>query len=152
MVMINWNKAAWIMCTSSQMKGTGTIKITKKITLNDHNTCVIGNYKLGAHYCRQQWEKGGIAIFVHNSLDFSNIDTVQHCEDQDIEICAVKLLFGDLNICVLTLYRAPLGDLTFCRSNLDPYCMGRKAAFFQWAFKFTYVPVHFSAFRPAGGI
>jgi hypothetical protein len=67
----------------------------------------IGNYKLGAHYCRQQREKGGVAIFVHNSLDFSNIDTVQHCKDQDMAICAVKLLFSGLHIFVLTLYRAP---------------------------------------------
>ena len=28
----------------------------------------IGNYKLSGHYCRQQREKGGVAIFVHNSL------------------------------------------------------------------------------------
>jgi hypothetical protein len=28
--------------------------------------------------------------------------------------------------------------LTLCRSNLKPYCMGRKAAVFQQAFKFTY--------------
>jgi hypothetical protein len=27
----------------------------------------IGNYKLGAHYCRQQCEKGGIVIFVHKA-------------------------------------------------------------------------------------
>jgi hypothetical protein len=27
--------------------------------------------------------------------------------------------------------------LTLCQSNLNPYCMGRKAAFFQWAFKCT---------------
>jgi hypothetical protein len=44
----------------------------------------IGNYKLGAHYCRQQREKGGVAIFVHNSPIFSNIDIVQCCKDQDI--------------------------------------------------------------------
>jgi hypothetical protein len=43
-------------------------------------------------------------------------------------------------------------NLTLCQSNLNPYCLGRKAAFFQWAFKCTYVPVRFSAFRPAGGI
>jgi hypothetical protein len=30
----------------------------------------IENYKLGAHYCRQQREKGGVAIFFHNSLAF----------------------------------------------------------------------------------
>jgi len=28
--------------------------------------------------------------------------------------------------------------LTLCWSNLKPYCMDRKAAFFQQAFKFTY--------------
>ena len=28
--------------------------------------------------------------------------------------------------------------LTLCRSNLKPYCMGRKAAFFQQVFKCTY--------------
>ena len=49
-----------------------------------------------------------------------------------------------------TLSRAALGlapgylqslqcmALTLCRSNLKPYCMGRKAAFFQQALKFTY--------------
>ena len=62
-----------------------------------------GNYKLSAHYCRQHHEKGGVAIFVHNSLVFSNIKIQQHCIDQDIEICAVKLPFGATNLCVLTL-------------------------------------------------
>jgi hypothetical protein len=27
--------------------------------------------------------------------------------------------------------------LTLCCSYLNPYCLGRKTAFFQWAFKFT---------------
>jgi hypothetical protein len=66
----------------------------------------IKNYNLEAHYCRQLCEKGGVVIFVHNSLGFSNIDIVQHCKEQDIEICALKLTFGTMNICVLTLYRA----------------------------------------------
>jgi hypothetical protein len=30
--------------------------------------------------------------------------------------------------------------------------MGRKAAFFQWAFKSTYVPVRLSTLSPAGDI
>ena len=64
----------------------------------------IEGYKLGAHSCRQTWEKGGVAIFVHNSLGFLNIDIVKHCKEQHMEICALKLLFGTLNICVLTLY------------------------------------------------
>jgi hypothetical protein len=61
----------------------------------------IKNNNLGAHYCRQLREKGGVAIFVHNSLGFSNIDIVEYCKEQDIEICALKLSFGTLNICVM---------------------------------------------------
>jgi len=71
----------------------------------------IENYNLGAHYCRQQCEKGGVAIFVHNSLGFTNIHIVQHCKDQDTEICALKLSFGTQNIYILTLYRASFGKI-----------------------------------------
>ena len=39
------------------------------------------NYNLGAHYCRQLREKGGVAIFVHNSLGFINTDIAQHCKE-----------------------------------------------------------------------
>ena len=72
----------------------------------------IENYKLGAHYCRQIHEKGGVAIFVHNSLDFSNTDIAQHFKEQKIEIWALKLSFGTLNIRVLTPYRAPSGNFS----------------------------------------
>jgi hypothetical protein len=34
----------------------------------------IENYELGARYCKQIHEKGGVAIFVHNNLEFTNID------------------------------------------------------------------------------
>ena len=64
----------------------------------------IENYSLGAHYCRHVCEKGGVAIFVHNGLCFSKIYIAQHCKEQDVEICALKLLYGTLNICILTLY------------------------------------------------
>jgi len=77
------------------------------------------NYNLGAHYCRQQCEKGDVAIFVHNSLGFTNIVIAQHSKDQDIEICALKFLFGTQNICVLTLYRAPSGKFSTFLLQLD---------------------------------
>jgi hypothetical protein len=41
---------------------------------------------------------------------FHYTDMAQHCKEQDTEICALKLSFGTLNICVLTLYRAPFGN------------------------------------------
>jgi len=79
----------------------------------------IENYNLGAHYCRQQCEKGGVAIFVYNSLGFTNIDIAQHCKDQDIETCALKLSFGTRNICILALYRAPSGKFRTFLLQLD---------------------------------
>jgi hypothetical protein len=39
--------------------------------------------------------------------------------EQDIEICALKLSFGTLNICVLTLYRAPSGNVSSFLLKLD---------------------------------
>ena len=83
------------------------------------NNVHIKNYNLGAYCCRQLCEKGGVAIFVHNSLCFSNINIVKHCEEQDTEICALKLSFGVLNICVLTLYRAPSGNFSHFLLKLD---------------------------------
>ena len=79
----------------------------------------IENYNLGANYCRQLREKGGVAIFSHNSLCFLNIDIFQHCEEQDIEIRALKLAFGNLIICVLTLYRDPSGNFNRFLPKLD---------------------------------
>jgi len=80
----------------------------------------IENYKSGVHYCRQlHIKKGGVAIFVHNSLGFSNTGIDHHCKEQDIEICALKLSFGTLNICVLTLYRAPSGNFSIFVLNLN---------------------------------
>jgi len=49
------------------------------------------NYNLGAYYCRQLCDKGGVAIFVHNSPCFSITDIIKHSEEQDIEICTLKL-------------------------------------------------------------
>ena len=40
-----------------------------------------------------------------------------------------------LQLCNCNMHHS---SLTLCRSYLKPYCMGRKTAFFQQAFKFTY--------------
>jgi hypothetical protein len=41
-----------------------------------------------------------------------NIDLVKHCKDQDIEICALKLEFSTIQMCVLTTCRAPTGNFS----------------------------------------
>ena len=37
-----------------------------------------------------------------------------------LETCALKLSFGILNICLLTLYRAPSGNFSCLLLKLDP--------------------------------
>jgi hypothetical protein len=83
------------------------------------NNVHIENYNLGVYYGRQIHEKGGLAIYVHNSLCFSNTDIVKHCKEKDREICVLKLSFGILNIRVLTLYRAPSGTFSHFILKLD---------------------------------
>ena len=55
----------------------------------------------------------------HETNLFHYFDMAQHCKEQDIEICALKLSFGTLNICVLTLYRAPSGNFGSFLLKLD---------------------------------
>ena len=64
-------------------------------------------------------KKVGIAIFVHYRLPFSNTDIAQHCKEQDVEIRAFKLLYGTLNICILTLYWPPSGNFSTFLHKLD---------------------------------
>jgi len=42
------------------------------------------NYNLGASYCRNQFEKGGVAIFVHKNIQYSNINIDKYCKEKDI--------------------------------------------------------------------
>jgi len=41
-------------------------------------------YNLGAFYCRNQHEKGGVAIYIHKSMQYSNIDTGKYCKEKNI--------------------------------------------------------------------
>jgi hypothetical protein len=79
----------------------------------------IEGYKLGTQFCIHIHEKGGVAIYVHKSIGFQNIDIVKHCVEQNIEVCALKLSLGSLNICVLTLYTAPSGNVSILFLKLD---------------------------------
>ena len=77
------------------------------------------DYNLTASYCRNQFEKGGVAIFVHKSIQYLNINIDKYCKDKDIEICALKLTYHALKICIITLYRSPTGDTNFFLLKLD---------------------------------
>jgi hypothetical protein len=51
----------------------------------------INQYLLGAHYCRSRHKFGGVNIFVHESLIYSNIDVNRYCHEYDLKACALKI-------------------------------------------------------------
>lgn len=79
----------------------------------------LGNYKLGASYCRTSYEKGGICIYVQESLSFVKIDLEKYCKDKDLEICAIKISFNSKSAHILAIYRAPSGNFELFISKLD---------------------------------
>jgi hypothetical protein len=72
----------------------------------------IKHYNLGADYCTQTLGEGGVCIFVHDALIYLNVNLNKFCKEQDLEVCAIKLQFPSGNIYILSIYRAPTGDVS----------------------------------------
>jgi exonuclease III len=78
----------------------------------------IENYDLGTYYCRENYEKGGVAIYIHQSIQSSKVSIDKYCKEKDIEICAIKFTY-ELKISIITLYRSPTGNFSFFLCNLE---------------------------------
>jgi hypothetical protein len=52
----------------------------------------VENYVLGSCYCRKSKHRGGVCVFVHNSIKFTSLDIHNYCIDQDFEVCAILTL------------------------------------------------------------
>jgi exonuclease III len=70
----------------------------------------VDQYKLGAKFCRESFKSGGVSTFVHDTLQFTNINLDEFCKEQDIEACAVKINLLSLTICIISIYRSPMGN------------------------------------------
>ena len=79
----------------------------------------IEDYTAGVQFCRALHEKGGVIMYVHNNLTFTNTDLSEYCKEKDFEACAIKLTTTSLNICIITIYRSPTGDFNGFLQNLD---------------------------------
>jgi exonuclease III len=79
----------------------------------------IYSYKLAAKYCRTLYGKGGVCIYLHTSLNFVNRDLTKYCIDKDFEVCAVKLNLSSTRFCIITVYRAPIGNIDTFIMKLD---------------------------------
>ncbi|GFG36110.1 hypothetical protein Cfor_03752, partial [Coptotermes formosanus] len=87
-------------------------------------TLNIDNYQIGAHYSRNNYDKGVACIFVHNSLKFSAIDLDSYFIDKDIEACAIHLNSIWKRICILTVYRPPNDSYQYDRYEIFPVLNG----------------------------
>ena len=84
-----------------------TTELPHIICLTEHHLC---DYEinststkycnLGAKYCRKSRTNGGISIFIHETLLFTIVELNEFCKDQDLEVCAVKLLIPPFVFCV----------------------------------------------------
>jgi hypothetical protein len=83
------------------------------------NHTYIEQYNLGAEYCRQALRQGGVCIYVHIKLKFSNVNLNEFCKEQDLEVCTVKLQLPFGNICILSICRTPSGKFSYFLNGLD---------------------------------
>jgi hypothetical protein len=64
-------------------------------------------YKLGGKHCGECLKNGGVCIFVHGTLQCTNINLDEFCKEQDIEAYAVRINISSLSICIIFLHRSP---------------------------------------------
>jgi len=79
----------------------------------------IENYMLGAYYYRKSKHKGGVCMSVHNSVKFTSLNIDNYYLDQDFELCAIHLNSLCDKLCILAIYRSPLGNFDTFLSNFD---------------------------------
>ena len=82
--------------------------------------CILMDYyNLGAKFCRETHKNGGVSIFVHDTLQYTNIKLDEFCKEQDIEACAVKIQLSSLAIGIICIYRSPTGNFVHFLHTLD---------------------------------
>jgi len=77
------------------------------------------DYVKGSCYCRKSKHKGGVRVFVHNSIIFTSLDVGNYCIDQDFEACAIHLNSVCDKSCILAIYKSPRGNFNTFLTNLD---------------------------------
>ena len=82
------------------------------------NTYIEG-HNLATKYCRKNRKQGGVSIYIRETLSYTNIELAKFCNDQDLEVCVVKLQSSFYKIYVLCVYRPPTGNISYFLSALE---------------------------------
>jgi exonuclease III len=77
------------------------------------NIINLGQYTLGAHYCRRHSKQGGVSIFILNNIIYEVIDLNQFNKEKDLEICDLKIKLMLTYLIVLCIYRSPSGNFSY---------------------------------------
>jgi exonuclease III len=79
----------------------------------------LGQYILGAYFCRRIRKQGGVSIIVSNDIQLYVIDLNQYVKEKYFEICALKLQVSLTSLLVICFYRSPMGDFTYFLNQLE---------------------------------
>ena len=72
----------------------------------------IDHHDLGATFCRQTLQNGGVSISVHESLSYTTLQEItRNGKQQNTEVCAVKLNLPTTGICKIFIYISPTANL-----------------------------------------
>jgi hypothetical protein len=88
-------KCSELLC-HLQERSLHVLCFTKHHLENDEIAHInLDNYLLGAHYSRKLFKKGGTCIYIHRGFKVSTTSLDSYCCDNDIEACAVCLIFNN---------------------------------------------------------
>ena len=89
------------------------------LPLDELASLLIENYTLGTYYCRKAKHKGGVCMFIHNSIKFITLNIENYCLDQDFEVYAIHLNSVYDKLSILAIYRSTLGNFSTFLTNFD---------------------------------
>jgi hypothetical protein len=58
-------------------------------------------------------------MLVHETVQYTNINLEHFCKEKDLESCAVKLHLLYYEICIISIYRSPSGNLQYFLHKID---------------------------------
>jgi hypothetical protein len=64
-------------------------------------------------------QRGTVCIFVKKAQHFNKADISHHCQEQNLEICAILLATKTANLIILSMYRSPSEDMDEFLKRLD---------------------------------
>jgi len=81
--------------------------------INEIDRVVLPNDRLGGKFCKNTFRNGGVCIFIHETIQSTNMSLNEFCKEKYLEICAAKLHLPSHEVCVITIYGSPFGNYQY---------------------------------------